>query len=163
MNRLLINSLGFVYSFVIRCKFLIPAPLQEEKIPAEQVLGTLMSLWDDLYLWGRSWYIWLKNNSFRIWKSFLESVSPERTAEWKEVISPSEVKFTWSCLSLWDPKDSSLPGSSVPGILQARILEWVAIPFSKGSSQLRDWTQVSCIYIKLTPHVRFLRLMQGFS
>ena len=39
----------------------------------------------------------------------------------------------------------SAPGSSVHGILHARILEWVAIPFSKGSSWLRDWTQVSCI------------------
>ena len=41
--------------------------------------------------------------------------------------------------------DCSLPGSSVHGILQARILEWVAIPFSRGSSQPRDQTQVSCI------------------
>ena len=38
-----------------------------------------------------------------------------------------------------------LPGSSVRGILQARILEWVAIPSSRGSSQLRDRTQVSFI------------------
>ena len=37
------------------------------------------------------------------------------------------------------------PGSSVHGILQARILEWVAIPFSRGFSWPRDWTQVSCI------------------
>ena len=41
-----------------------------------------------------------------------------------------------------DPMDYSLPGSSVRGILQARILEWVAFPFSKGSSQPSDWTQV---------------------
>ena len=41
--------------------------------------------------------------------------------------------------------DCSLPGSSVHGILQARILEWVAIPFSKGSSQPRDGTCISCI------------------
>ena len=46
---------------------------------------------------------------------------------------------------LCDPMDCSLPGSSVHGILQARILESVAILFSKGSSQPRDWTQVSCI------------------
>ena len=39
--------------------------------------------------------------------------------------------------------DCSLPGSSVHGILQARILEWVAISFSRGSSQPRDWTRVS--------------------
>ena len=44
-----------------------------------------------------------------------------------------------------DPVDCSLPGFFVQGILQARIPEWVAISFSKGSSQPRDWTQVSCI------------------
>ena len=49
------------------------------------------------------------------------------------------------CLTLRDPVDCSLPGSSVHGILQARILEWVAIPFSRGSSWPRDWTRVSNI------------------
>ena len=51
-----------------------------------------------------------------------------------------------SCLTLCDPKDCSLPGSSVHGILQARILEWVAIPFSRGSSQPRDQTWVFRCY-----------------
>ena len=50
-----------------------------------------------------------------------------------------------SCPTLWDPKDCSLPGSSVYGIFQARILEWVAISFSRGSSWPRDWSQVSRI------------------
>ena len=45
----------------------------------------------------------------------------------------------------WDPINSSLPGSSVYGILQARILEWAAISFSRGSSQPRNRIQVSCI------------------
>ena len=44
-----------------------------------------------------------------------------------------------------DPMDCGPPGSSVYGILQARILEWVVIPFSRGSSQPKDWTLVSCI------------------
>ena len=44
-----------------------------------------------------------------------------------------------------NPIDCSLPGSSDHGILQARILEWVAVSFSKGSSQPRKQTQVSCI------------------
>ena len=44
-----------------------------------------------------------------------------------------------------DPMNCSLPGSSVHGILQARILEWVAISFSRGTSQPRNWTQVSRI------------------
>ena len=50
-----------------------------------------------------------------------------------------------SCPTLCDPMDCSLPGSSVHGILQARMLEWVAMPSSSESSQLRDWTQVSHI------------------
>ena len=41
-----------------------------------------------------------------------------------------------SCQTLYNPTDYSLPGSSIHGILQARILEWVAMPFSRGSSQL---------------------------
>ena len=51
---------------------------------------------------------------------------------------------TESYLTLCDPLDCSPPGSSVSGILQARILEWVAISFSRGSSQPRDQTHVSC-------------------
>ena len=50
-----------------------------------------------------------------------------------------------SCLTLCDSTNCSPPGSSVPGISQARILEWVAISFSRGSSQPRNQTQVSCV------------------
>ena len=50
-----------------------------------------------------------------------------------------------SCPTLCDPVDCSPSGSSVHGILQARILEWVSISFSRGSSQPRDRTQVSGI------------------
>ena len=49
------------------------------------------------------------------------------------------------CLTLCDLRDCRLPGDSVHGILQARILEWVAIPFFRGSSWPRDWTCGSCI------------------
>ena len=48
------------------------------------------------------------------------------------------------CPILCDPIDCSPPGSSVHGIFQARILEWVAISYSRGSSQPRDWTHGSC-------------------
>ena len=50
-----------------------------------------------------------------------------------------------SCPTLCDPVDYSPPGSSVHGIFQARILEWVAISYSRGSSQSRDQTHISCI------------------
>ena len=52
-------------------------------------------------------------------------------------------KLLQSCLTLCNPIDGSPPGSPVPGILQARILEWVAISISRGSSRPRDQTQVS--------------------
>ena len=55
------------------------------------------------------------------------------------------VLVTQSCPTLCDPLDYSPPGSSVYGILQARILEWDASPFSRGSSQPRDQTWVSWI------------------
>ena len=50
-----------------------------------------------------------------------------------------------SCLTLCSPMDRSLPGSSVLGVLQAQILEWVAVPSSRGSSSPRDLTWVSRI------------------
>ena len=69
----------------------------------------------------------------------------------------TQLKLTWACErklkalvaqswpTLCDPMDCSPPGSSVHGILQEGTLEWVAIPFSRGSSQPMDWTWVSCI------------------
>ena len=54
--------------------------------------------------------------------------------------------------SLWS-QDCSPPGSSVHGVLQARILEWIAIPCSRGSSRPRDWTWVSCIKRQILYHL----------
>ena len=53
---------------------------------------------------------------------------------WKSIIMHVCVLVTQSCLTLWDSMDCSPPGSSIHGILQARILEWLAIPSSRGSS-----------------------------
>ena len=59
--------------------------------------------------------------------------------------SKSESEVAQWCPTLCDPMDCSLPGSSLHGILQARVLEWVAISFSRGSSWPRDQTRVSRI------------------
>ena len=56
-----------------------------------------------------------------------------------------KVLGTHSCPTLLPPHDCSLPGSSVHGLLQTEIREWVTIPFSRGSSQARDQTWVSCM------------------
>ena len=50
-----------------------------------------------------------------------------------------------SCPTLWDPRDCSPPGSSVRGILRARILEWVAISSYRGSSRPRALTRIFCV------------------
>ena len=60
-------------------------------------------------------------------------------------VSLVHMLVTQLCLTLCDPMDCSPPGSSVHGILLARILEWVAIPCSRGSSPPRNGTWVSCI------------------
>ena len=65
-------------------------------------------------------------------------------ATW-ETLKYSSSLVAKSCLTLGDPMDCSPPGSSVHGILQARLLEWVATSFSRGSFQPRNQTQVSCI------------------
>ena len=69
-----------------------------------------------------------------------------------KMITMVNVMYAWvraqllqSCPPLCDPMDYSPPDSSVHGILQARILEWVATPSSRGSSWPRDRTHVSCI------------------
>ena len=54
-------------------------------------------------------------------------------------------KSLQSCPTLCDPIDGSPPGSAIPGIPQVRILEWVAIPFSRESSQHRDRSLVSYV------------------
>ena len=56
-----------------------------------------------------------------------------------------KVLVTQLCLTLCDPMDRSLPGPCVHGILQVRVLEWVSISFSRGSSWSRDWTWVYCV------------------
>ena len=71
---------------------------------------------------------------------------------------------TQSCLSFGDPMDCSPPDSSAHGILQARIMEWVAIPFSRGSSPPRNQTCVSCIAGRFSePPGKPLRRIQTLS
>ena len=64
--------------------------------------------------------------------------------DWVTELNWTDSSFQWY-LTLCDPMDCITPGSSVHGILQERILEWVAIPFSRGSSLPRGYTWVSCM------------------
>ena len=69
----------------------------------------------------------------------------EKTACSNEDPSPGASEVAQSCPTLCNPMGCSLPRSSIHGIFQARVLEWIAISFSRGSSRPRDRTRVSCI------------------
>ena len=81
----------------------------------------------DLYV-----YLWLRfANITRLWEQTLPHSSLSQcVAPWLTF----ESEVAQSCLTLCDPMDCSLPGSSLHGIPQARVLEWVVISFSRGSS-----------------------------
>ena len=91
------------------------------------------SFWTLFWQFSISEYTW----SFIVWSGFFPFQEP---LAWDFPGFPVKVKVTQSCLTLCDPMDYA-----VCGILQARLLEWVAFPFSKGPSQPQDWTQVSSI------------------
>ena len=69
------------------------------------------------------------------------NLPPERRTS----LFPVKVLVAQSCPTLYNPMDSSPPGSSIDGILQARMLEWVATPVSRESSRPRGLTRISCI------------------
>ena len=98
--------------------------LKKSKIKSNLPIFTLMGCWDFSYL------------KVLIFTVFTESKSKNITKYTHEVCV--HAKLLQSCLTLCDPMDCSPPGSSVHGILQARILEWVAMPSSRGTSQPRD-------------------------
>ena len=79
-----------------------------------------------------------------IQKMWVQSLGQEDPLE-EEITTHSSIP-AWRIPWTEDPMDGILPGSSVYWILQARILEWVIVSFSRGSSWPRDWTRVSCIF-----------------
>ena len=107
------------------------------------------------------WYIHMMEYNSALWRK----ETPSCVVPWMNLediklneISHSQkdkycmIPFIWKwklvtkwCPALSNPKDYSPPGSSVHGNFQARILKWVAISYSRGSSWPRNWTPVSCI------------------
>ena len=93
--------------------------------------------------WSREWVLHLSAHLF--------TVPGTRNRTWPVLgplpLGPMRVKalVSQSCLALYDPMDGSPPGSSVHGILQARILEWVAMPFSKGKPHPGIQPRSACV------------------
>ena len=98
-------------------------------------------------------WVWVNSGSW--WwtgrPSMLQSMgSQSRTlSDWTEL---NILTCPQSCLTLCDPVDCNSPGFSVHGILQVRILQWVAMPSSRGSSWPRDRTCISCIGRQILYH-----------
>ena len=89
----------------------------------------------------RFYFLGLQNHC----KWWLQPLNKKMLAPWKESFDKPNVIIAQSCPTLCDSMDCSPPGFSVHGILQARILEWVVMPFSRGSSWPRNRSRVSHI------------------
>ena len=100
--------------------------------------------------------MWDRSNSFYI-LFLLESrwfqccISFSRTVKWVSYAAATAAKLLQSCPTLCNPIDSSQPGSAVPGILQARTLEWVAISFSNAWKWKVKVKSLSCVWL-YRPH-----------
>ena len=124
----------FCYKDCEVCSFLWPRMACVGGIEGAQ--GTLAQR---LCLWLSSAFL------FRAW-DFSQAKSESLWSEQMvHLCSCMHAKSLQSCPTLYGPMNYNPPGSSVHGILQARILEWVAMPSSRGSSRPRDWTWVSYV------------------
>ena len=101
-----------------------------------------------------SWDPWRKSSLFKV--SWLVAEADLELADYLTpllasvplyfcLLSESESEVAQLCPTLCNPMGGTLPGPAIHGIFQARILEWAAVSFSRGSSQPRDRTQVFCI------------------
>ena len=99
------------------------------------------------FLFGYSWYISLYSFC-RDFSGFVKTscvcFSDVSLITYWNILMAHACSVSQSCLALCDPMDDSPPGFSAHGVFQTRILEWVAIFYSRGSSRPRDWTRISC-------------------
>ena len=121
-----------------------------KNLPAMRETWVQFLGWEDPLKWGMT-----THSSILVWRipwteepGRLQSMGSQRVShnwatfskQWKRYVLDTQ-----SCFTLRDPTDCGPPGCSVRGFLQARILQWVAIPFSRGSFWPRDQTWVSHI------------------
>ena len=129
--HILLKSVQFSYSVTSDC--LWPHALQHARLPCPSPIPGACTNSCLLSRWCHPTIL----SSVIPFSSCLQSFPASKEKKESEVAQ--------SCLILCNPMDCSPPGFSIHGIFQARVLEWVAISFSRGSSQPRNWTRVSCI------------------
>ena len=110
------------------------------RIPWTEEPGGLQSMGSQRvrHNWATKHLTWLDNTTYPTSQGTFPALG-------RLVCCVSRAKSLQSCPTLCDPMDCSPPGSSVQGILEARILEWGAMPSSRGSSWPRDWIHISYV------------------
>ena len=139
---------GMAYSFIELCKLLC----QDKAVIHEGteydynyfIKLSLSLLWNLLYEYNTH----ARGNFQMILPCFINYNALSHSIFLCIKIGEVKSEVTQSCPTLCNPMDCSLPCSSVHGIFQAKVLEWVVISFSRGSSQPRDWTWVSHIVVR---------------
>ena len=129
-------SLSFTISWSLLKLMSIESVMPSNHLILCHSLLLLPSIFPSIESFPMSWLFASSGQSIRALDSASASVLP---------MNQSISSGAQSCLTLCDPIDCSPPGSSIHGIFQARVLEWVAISFSRGSSKPRDRTRVSHI------------------
>ena len=125
------RSLGWTLIQYDRC------PYKTRKMPCEASVNTHR----ETVMWQQRQSLGDATEARKSWGSVLpQSFRGSVTFVVRHLVTVSTL-----CLTLYDPVDCSLPCSSVHGISQARVLEWVAISLSRGPSRLRGRTCISCI------------------
>ena len=94
----------------------------------------------------------------RFTSTFLWVFIPFLSSNWEPIVS---LLSLFRRVRLCDPTDCSPPGSTVRGVLQARIVEWVVMPSSRGSSWARDWTHFSYLHLLLWQSGSLLLVPRG--
>ena len=118
------------------------------------------------------WSPWANPRMLFHWAEILKKL--KHTVQWSLILlhacmlssfSPSAAKLLQSCPTLWDPTDGSPPGAPIPGTLQARALEWVAISFSDAGRWKVKGKSLSCVRPLATPWTAAHQapLSMGFS
>ena len=108
---------------------------------------TRLSDWTELN-WTPGWWFFMSQHQPNVVRKWVLSKFLLKSVNWKALVCVCVCVCVYSvvqsCPTVCNPTDCSLPVSSVHGIFQARILEWVAISSSRGSSQPRDRTCIGC-------------------
>ena len=95
---------------------------------------------------GRTWL-----DKRCVWEVFLLHLAYSKKCHYPTIKACVRAQSLQSCPTLWDPRDCSLPRSSIHGILQARILVWISMPSSRGPSWSRGRTHVSSFQMDSLP------------